>query len=129
VVQTNTKNMIKLFIFESVEDALAFERPKHTEGNRALPTAPASDPNDGPKPEKRTYKKRKPNPERVSFKERIIAKAKGAGKGHGTPHCKLCGGAGHRSNHCPETKTELSKKDDRAVDMLDRIADEDIERA
>ena len=45
---------------------------------------------------------------------------KGVGKGKGTPHCKKCGKAGHRSNHCTEGEPELADELNSEPVELDR---------
>lgn len=90
--------MIKLFIFESVEDAKAFasfEPVGDRSGDLELPKREAPY---EPQPEKRTYTKK------------TYFGPTGSGRGHGVPHCKLCGKAGHRSNGCPTREDEPKQR-------------------
>ena len=94
---------IKLYIFDSVEELKDYESAARKEPAKPLTISASPEEPHEDKP-KRHYKKRKENPEKEAFKERIIAKAKGSGRGSQpmsgrTRHA--CGQKGHRSDHCP----------------------------
>jgi hypothetical protein len=89
--------MIKLYIFESVEDARAFDadQPHARPEARPEPEPEAEEPE--PEAEIRTprkYKKRK-------NAKRVPAKGNARGKG---PSCSNCGGRGHNAKTCTEPK-------------------------
>jgi hypothetical protein len=90
--------MIKLYIFDSVSDARAFERvaepkpaatavPEIQTGIDARTTDQLAD-----VPRKK-YKKRKLK------KDGKVTGKKGTGKGHGVMHCKICGEPGRSDTH------------------------------
>lgn len=92
---------IKLFIFDSVEDARAFDRREETKPvvevvtREARPTDPLEEfikepPED--KPRKKYTKREAP-------KKPASLKSKGAGRGKGVMHCKICGEPGRSDSH------------------------------
>lgn len=142
--------MIKLYIFESVADALAFEHPapKSEPKNEALPDVPSSGTPDSPEAEKpaRHYKRKKANPEKEAFKERILGKAKsgkcgychstehrgkdctdkpgGSRKGARTVTCKNCGKTGHIAKTCPEKKPIQSELTQEQMNYIKELAEQ-----
>ena len=98
--------MVKLYIFDSVEEAKAF----------ALDDTRVADPST--EISHQAVADKPANPDKEAFKERILRKIKGK---HGARHCKLCGEAGHRRDNCP---SEKNRGVEEAVDHIDRIMDE-----
>jgi RNase P subunit RPR2 len=143
--------MIKIYIFESVADALAFEHPQpQTEPKReAVPEVTGGGIPESPAPEKpaRHYKKRKKvNPEKEAFKERILGKAKSGKCGycHSTEHrgkdcpdkpsgsrksarvitCKNCGKSGHMAKTCPEKKPIQPELTQEQMDFIKELSEQ-----
>jgi len=93
---------VKLFIFQSVEDARRFE------GERIESSLP--DPA-LPKP-KKVYNTKK-RAEKKAIKERIVRKSKGFGIGSqpmSNRVCSACGEKGHRKDNCPNSEAAHEKK-------------------
>jgi hypothetical protein len=114
--------MIKLFIFESVEDARIFEDSAKSQSVAKVspPPIPQESPADAPK---RRYKKRKVNPEREAMKERLLEKART--RKARVLICKNCGKPGHFAKTCPEGKpAEAAVEDDGVLDedMKEKVA-------
>ncbi|MGH7782248.1 MAG: hypothetical protein ACREO5_00160 [Candidatus Binatia bacterium] len=124
--------MIKLYIFESVTDALAFEHPapKTEPKKEILPKfVPGSGIKESPEPHQptttsRKYQRRKKaNPEKGKVKERILAKAKSKSKAKGARTCKNCGKTGHMAKTCPEKAPLPPKPEGLTREQMDFIKD------
>jgi hypothetical protein len=104
--------MIKVYVFETVSDALSFEHPLAISPSPTVkPTPEVTDPapvshetDTATETPRRQYKRKnkKAKPEKEEFKERILKKAKS--KVGGARNCKNCGKPGHMSKTCPELK-------------------------
>lgn len=103
--------MIKVYVFETVSDALAFEYPSAASPSLTVkPTPEVTDPAPVSQetatetaPPRRQYK-RKVKKEKEEFKDRILRKAKS--KVGGARNCKNCGKPGHMSKTCPVAKKD-----------------------
>lgn len=126
--------MIKLYIFDSVADALAFEHPAPATqpATKESPEIAGGDTPESPETDKpvRRYKKRKKGSTNRDFaehlkakaiKERIIKKAKAK---KGTKICKNCGKPGHMAKTCPDRKPEEPELTQEQIDHIKDLAAE-----
>ena len=119
--------MIKLYIFETVADALAFEHPapKTEPKQETLPEVAGGGINETPAPEQppRKYrlKAKKVNEAKEAFKERIVSKAKARAKAKGTHACGKCGKPGHNAKTCPDSAPAPAKPDVLTQEQINHI--------
>ena len=99
---------IKLFIFDSVEQARAFNTSEPT----VRPQPNADDVSNG---------------EEEPLHHRKKGKAKPARGDKPVRHCKKCGEPGHRSDNCPESKRPAERTDEELSEAIKGLREEGLD--